>query len=148
MSELRDLYQDVILEHGRAPRNYGPLPDANRQAVGNNPLCGDRLIVRLKLEDGRVADVRFEGSGCAISVASASIMTEMLKGRTLEEAHEMFERFHDLVTGQASIDGDGLDKLAVFAGVREFPMRVKCATLAWHTLNAALDEQADEISTE
>lgn len=148
MSELRDLYQDVILEHGRAPRNYGPLPDANRQAVGNNPLCGDRLIVRLKLEDGRVADVRFEGSGCAISVASASIMTEMLKGRTLAEAHEMFERFHDLVTGQASIDGDGLDKLAVFAGVREFPMRVKCATLAWHTLNAALDEQADEISTE
>ncbi len=148
MSELRDLYQEVILEHGREPRNYGPLPDANRQAVGNNPLCGDRLIVRLKLDDGRVQDVRFEGSGCAISMASASIMTEMLKGRTLDEAHEMFERFHNLVTGHGTIDGDGMDKLAVFAGVQEFPMRVKCATLAWHTLNAALDGREAEISTE
>ena len=148
MSELRELYQEVILEHGRAPRNYGPLPDANRQAVGNNPLCGDRLIVRLKLDDGRVQDVRFEGSGCAISMASASIMTEMLKGRSLEEAREMFERFHNLVTGHGSIDGDGLDKLAVFAGIQEFPMRVKCATLAWHTLNAALDGVEREVSTE
>ncbi len=146
---LRELYQEVILDHSRRPRNFGPKADANRTAQGNNPLCGDRLTVHLTLDDGVVSDVSFEGNGCAISLASASLMTEAIKGMTTDEVRDLFERFHRLVT---SDDGDAeagaLDKLTVFAGVREFPVRVKCATLAWHTLTAALEGSTEEVSTE
>ncbi len=146
MSDLRELYQEVILDHGRKPRNFGPLPGANREAHGHNPLCGDKLDVHLKMKDGVVEDVKFEGAGCAISVASASLMTEALKGRTEAEAHALFEKFHALLTGEEVFSPEQLEeleKLAVFSGVRDYPLRVKCATLGWHTMNAAL-EQADE----
>ena len=134
--ELRDLYQEVILDHNRRPRNFGTLPDANRSAEGNNPLCGDRVTVYLRVEDDRVRGISFQGSGCAISTASASLMTEALRGRTVAEAHALFDGFRALVT--QGTDAGELGKLAVFTGVREFPIRVKCATLAWHTLEAAL----------
>jgi nitrogen fixation NifU-like protein len=146
MNDLRDLYQEVILDHNRRPRNFGPLPAANRRAEGNNPLCGDRVTVHLDVADGRIRDVAFEGAGCAISTASASLMTETLKGRSVEEARALFHGFHELVTRGTvpeTPEGDGgLDRLAVFSGVREFPMRVKCATLAWHAAMAALDAEA------
>ncbi|HEV2855534.1 MAG TPA: SUF system NifU family Fe-S cluster assembly protein [Thermoanaerobaculia bacterium] len=151
---LRDLYQEVILDHNRRPRNFGTLPSANHQAEGYNPLCGDKVTVFLDLEDdGRIRDVAFQGAGCAISTASASLMTEALKGKTAEEARELFQGFQGLVTKGTGEDSEELGKLTVFAGVREFPMRVKCATLAWHTLLAALDEKSlDEqgrpVSTE
>ena len=148
MSELRDLYQEVILDHNRRPRNFGPLPEANRQAEGYNPLCGDKVTVFLDVEDGRIAGVSFQGSGCAISTASASLMTEALAGRTVAEARELFQDFHDLVTTGAGEGSPDLGKLAVFGGVREFPMRVKCATLAWHTLLAALEAKDQPVSTE
>jgi nitrogen fixation protein NifU and related proteins len=148
MNELRDLYQEVILDHNRRPRNFGPLPAANRQAEGYNPLCGDKVTVFLDVEDGRIHGIAFQGSGCAISTASASLMTEALKGLTAEEAQAMFHRFHDLVTTGTGEGSPELGKLAVFSGVREFPMRVKCATLAWHTLLAALDEKDAPVSTE
>ena len=144
--ELRDLYQEVILDHNRRPRNFGPLPDANRSAEGHNPLCGDRVTVQLRVEDGRVEGISFQGSGCAISTASASLMTEALQGKTVEEAHALFHGFHELVTRGS--DGEDLGKLAVFTGVREFPIRVKCATLAWHTLEAALEQKDQPVSTE
>ena len=144
--DLRDLYQEVILDHNRHPRNFGALPEANRTAEGSNPLCGDRVTVYLRVEDDRVQEVSFEGSGCAISTASASLMTEALRGRTVAEAHELFHGFHDMV--MQGTDADALGKLAVFAGVREFPIRVKCATLAWHTLEAALNRRDQPISTE
>jgi nitrogen fixation NifU-like protein len=146
--DLRDLYQEVILDHNRRPRNFGPLPTANRRAEGHNPLCGDRVTVYLDLEDGRLRDVAFQGSGCAISTASASLMTEALKGLTLEEARGLFKGFHDLVTLGAAEGSPELGKLAVFTGVREYPMRVKCATLAWHALMAALDAQDLPVTTE
>ena len=148
--DLRDLYQEVILDHGRQPRNFGtPPPDTNRRADGHNPLCGDRLSLFITYEDGVVRDVAFTGNGCAISIASASLMTEMVKGMTEAEVSEIFRRFHSLVTDDgAEADQEALDKLTVFSGVREFPVRVKCATLAWHTLVAALDGSADEVSTE
>jgi nitrogen fixation NifU-like protein len=139
MSDLRDLYQEVILDHNRHPRNFGPLPTANRRAEGHNPLCGDRVTVYLDVEEGRIRDVAFEGAGCAISTASASLMTEALKGLTLEEARDLFHGFHDLVTQGAEEGSPDLGSLAAFTGVREYPMRVKCATLAWHALIAALD---------
>lgn len=145
---LRDLYQEVILDHNRRPRNFGTLPSANHHAEGYNPLCGDKVTVFLDLQDGRIQDVAFQGAGCAISTASASLMTEALKGRTVEEARELFQGFHELVTTGAGEDSEELGKLAVFSGVREFPMRVKCATLAWHTLLAALDERSQPVSTE
>jgi len=148
MNELRDLYQEVILDHNRRPRNFGPLPAANHRAEGHNPLCGDRVTVLLDLEDGRIRDVAFQGSGCAISTASASLMTEALKGRSVEEVQEIFKGFHDLVTTGAGEGSPELGKLAVFSGVREFPMRVKCATLAWHTLLAALDAKDQPVTTE
>jgi nitrogen fixation NifU-like protein len=148
MNDLRDLYQEVILDHNRRPRNFGPLPTANRRAEGHNPLCGDRVTVYLDLEDGRLRDVAFQGSGCAISTASASLMTEALKGLTLEEARGLFKGFHDLVTLGAAEGSPELGKLAVFTGVREYPMRVKCATLAWHALMAALDAQDLPVTTE
>jgi len=143
MSELTDLYQEVILDHNKTPRNFGPLPTANRHADGHNPLCGDQLHVSLEVEGDTVKDIHFEGSGCAISKASASLMTEAVKGKTAAEVEVMFKGFHELMTGDPSVKGAAgaeLGKLAVFEGVREFPVRVKCATLAWHTLEAALHE--------
>ncbi len=135
MSEqLRELYQEVILEHSKKPRNYRALESANHKAEGFNPLCGDHFTVYLDLKDGAIHDMGFQGSGCAISKASASMMTQMLKGKTAAEAEEIFTKFHDLVTGHGSGNGEDLGKLAVFAGVSEFPLRVKCATLAWHAL--------------
>ena len=150
MSDLRELYQQVILDHNKSPRNFHKVADANRTAEGFNPLCGDHLHVYLKMEGDVIRDVGFEGAGCAISKASASLMTSALKGRTMAEAEALFKRFHDMVTGSvdAEPDTEGLGKLAVFAGVREFPARVKCATLAWHTLNAAVKGGDKSVSTE
>jgi nitrogen fixation NifU-like protein len=148
MNDLRDLYQEVILDHNRRPRNFGPLPGANRRAEGHNPLCGDRVTVYLDLADGRIQDIAFQGSGCAISTASASLMTEALRGLTLEDARGLFKGFHDLVTLGAAEGSPEMGKLAVFTGVREYPMRVKCATLAWHALMAALDAQDLPVTTE
>jgi len=148
MSELRELYQTMILDHYKRPRNRGRPGAADRSAAGDNPLCGDRVAVFARVEGGVVAEVGFEGSGCAISTASASLMTESVKGRRVEEVAELFDRFHQVVTG-ASEPASDLGKLAVFVGVREFPLRVKCATLAWHTLRAALEGGADAaVSTE
>jgi nitrogen fixation NifU-like protein len=147
-SDLRELYQSVILDHHKKPRNFGELADANRGAEGYNPLCGDRVHVWLKLVNELVQDVRFTGSGCAISTASASMMTEALKGKTRAEAEALFRRFHDLLTGAESGEGPGLGKLEAFAGVREFPIRVKCATLPWHTFRAALQGETTPVSTE
>ncbi len=148
MSDLRDLYQELILDHNKRPRNFKKLEDANRSADGYNPLCGDKVKVYLKVEDGRVNDVSFEGSGCAISKASASVMTESLKGKTVAEVEALFKRFRDLVTGKESTESGDLGKLVVFSGVCEFPMRVKCATLAWHALFAALQGKDQAVSTE
>ena len=148
-NELDDLYQEVILDHNRKPRNFGELPGANRRAVGHNPLCGDRITVEVDLEGDSVKDVRFEGSGCAISKASASMMTESIKGRTRAQAEELFQEFHRLLTEDgATPDPKTLGKLVVFSGVREFPVRVKCATLAWHTLRAALRNAQGIATTE
>jgi nitrogen fixation protein NifU and related proteins len=157
MSDLRDLYQEVILDHAKHPRNFGRPTRFDREAQGNNPLCGDKIHVYLVMgKGGRVEDVRFEGRGCAISMASASLMTELVKGRSVPEAKSLFERLHGMVTdddgGQDGheLAGDDLGRLEVLSGVRLFPMRVKCATLAWHTLNAALaaDGAAAEVTTE
>lgn len=149
MSDLRDLYQEVILDHNRSPRNFGRLDGADLSAEGHNPLCGDRLSITVKLTGDRVSDMRFEGAGCAISKASASLMTEGVKGRTLDELPRLFDRFHRLVTDRtAPADDAGLGKLAVFAGVRDYPARVKCAILAWRTLQAAVDEGREVVSTE
>jgi nitrogen fixation NifU-like protein len=150
MSQLTDLYQEVILDHNKSPRNFGTLKDANHSALGHNPLCGDQLTVYLKVEDGVIREVSFIGKGCAISKASASLMTEALKGKTEGEAEGLFTRFHDLLTGPPDVKADGraLGKLAVFSGVREFPVRVKCATLAWHTLRQALSGSPAVASTE
>jgi nitrogen fixation protein NifU and related proteins len=148
MSDLRELYQDVILEHSKAPRNYRELKSASHHAEGYNPLCGDHFTVYLHLEDGKIQDVSFQGSGCAISKASASMMTQSIKGKSREEAAAIFARFHELVTGHGSAENELLGKLAAFAGVCEFPVRVKCATLAWHTLQAALEGTQQKVTTE
>lgn len=142
-----DLYQEIILDHSKRPRNCHPMGDANRHAEGYNPLCGDKLELYLKLEDGVVKDASFVGSGCAISTASASLMTESLKGKTREEAIKMLDRFHDLLTTESPVTSE-LGKLVVFCGVRDYPARVKCATLAWHTLKSALDNSSEPVSTE
>jgi nitrogen fixation protein NifU and related proteins len=149
MSDLRELYQEVILDHSRRPRNTGTLPAA-RKAAGDNPLCGDRLTVYVDVADDTVREVRFEGSGCAISTASASLMTEAVRGRSLADAQALFERFHAAVTSETDteLDVDALGKLAVLTGVRQYPMRVKCASLAWHTLCAALSGAAEPVTTE
>ena len=149
MSELSDLYQEVILEHNKNPRNFREIEGADRTADGNNPLCGDALRVYVKLDGDTVSDVAFKGSGCAISKASASIMTQVVKGRSKEEAEILFHQFHGMVTGSldAEKDENQLGKLKIFAGVLEFPARVKCASLSWHTLNAALHGE-EVISTE
>jgi nitrogen fixation NifU-like protein len=150
MTGVSQLYQDLILEHNRTPRNFRPMEDASGHAEGRNPLCGDHLSVWVKLDGDRLADVSFHGSGCAISKSSASLMTAALKGRTRGEAERMFERFQALVTGALPADAarDDLGKLAAFAGIAEFPVRVKCATLAWHALRAALAGSERSISTE
>lgn len=170
MPDLRDLYQEVILEHSKTPRNYRQLASANRKAEGFNPLCGDHFTVYLDVQDGSIRDIAFQGSGCAISKASASMMTQSLKGKTTAEAEKLFAQFHKLVTGEARKNGNAkggsasevgaqgdsanegsakeLGKLAVFSGVSEYPARVKCATLAWHALHAALEGQQHPVSTE
>jgi nitrogen fixation NifU-like protein len=145
--ELQDLYRDVILDHNRKPRNFGRLDPADASADGHNPLCGDRLNVSLRLAGDTIADIRFEGKGCAISTASASLMTEAVKGRDRKTVHELFTRIHALLTQAAAPVDESLGKLAALSGVREFPSRVKCASLCWHTLNAALDH-GGMISTE
>lgn len=150
MPDLSELYQQVILDHNRSPKNYGPLDDADRSAEGYNPLCGDRLTVRLKLDGDRIADIRFEGAGCAISKASASLMTGAVRGKTTAEAEALFRQFRAMVTDRAATPADAraLGKLAALAGVRAFPVRVKCATLSWHTLHAALEGANEPVSTE
>jgi nitrogen fixation NifU-like protein len=148
MSDLRDLYQSVILDHYKKPRNYGRPPGADREAEGVNPLCGDHVNVYAHVEGDRITEVGFEGSGCAISTASASLMTQIVKGRTTAEVAEIFKRFHDLVTGHGDVDPASVGKLEVLAGVREFPARVKCATLAWHALRSALEQGGGRVSTE
>jgi len=149
MTDHDDLYQELILDHNRRPRNRRRIEQADRQAEGHNPLCGDHLTVFLKVDGEVVTEATFEGAGCAISTASASLMTEAVKGKTLQEAKSLFRRFHALVTGEPVEHGDEtLGKLEVFSGVCQYPARVKCATLAWHTVNAALDDQADNVSTE
>ncbi|MGH9629716.1 MAG: Fe-S cluster assembly sulfur transfer protein SufU [Bryobacteraceae bacterium] len=144
---INELYQETILDHGKRPRNFRVLEDANRKAEGYNPLCGDKCKVFLKEDQGVIENITFQGAGCAISTASASLMTETLKGRTVAEAEKLLARFHDLLTKDQPSPGD-LGKLAVFSGVREFPARVKCATLAWHTLRAALRGSGEPVSTE
>jgi len=149
MSDLSELYQEVILDHNKKPRNFQKLADANRQAEGYNPLCGDHLHVYVKLNGDKIEDISFEGSGCAISKASGSLMTSSLKGKSLEEAEKLFKEFHTMVTGSPGDPvPEDLGKLAVFAGVCEFPSRVKCASLAWHTLNSALEGKGTTVSTE
>jgi nitrogen fixation protein NifU and related proteins len=149
MSELSDLYQEVILDHNRKPRNFRAMDDATRRQEGYNPLCGDRLTIYVALDDDRISDVSFQGSGCAISKASASLMTEALKGKTVEEARTLFDRFHEMVTSSTDEPAADLGKLSVLSGVREFPTRIKCASLAWHALKAAVAEpHAGPVSTE
>lgn len=147
MSGLRDLYQEVILDHNKRPRNFRAMETASHHAEGYNPLCGDKITVYLDVKDGIISDMTFQGSGCAISTASASLMTEALKGKAIEDVEPLFDGFHDLVTSDAS-PSTGLGKLAVLAGVRDYPTRVKCATLAWHTLRAALERRSDVVATE
>ncbi len=147
--DLRDLYQEVIFDHNRNPRNFHVMEDADRQVEGFNPLCGDRLTLFLKMEGDKISDASFQGSGCAISTASVSLMTEIVKGKTEAEADDLFRQFHKMTTGkEEEINLEAIGKLAVLAGVREYPARVKCATLAWHTLDAALKNEQDSISTE
>jgi len=150
MPDLRELYQEVILEHSKAPRNYCEMETANHTAEGYNPLCGDHFTVYLNLDGDSIRDISFQGSGCAISTASASMMTQSVKGKTRVEAEILFDQFHKLVTGQSPANGSRaeLGKLAVFSGVSQFPVRVKCATLAWHTLHASLEGKQGTVSTE
>jgi nitrogen fixation NifU-like protein len=150
VSEISELYQEVILDHNQRPRNFRALEGAARRAEGHNPLCGDRLTLFVDLKEGRVTEIGFVGSGCAISKASASMMTEAIKGRTPGEAEALFQAFHGLVTGDGTVQADDprLGKLVVFAGVRDYPIRVKCATLAWHTLRAALEDNGGKATTE
>lgn len=150
MADLRDLYQEVVVDHSKRPRNFRHMEGPHRTAQGYNPLCGDRVAVHVRVENGRLSDVSFEGSGCAISTASASIMTETLKGKTAEEAQALYKKFHDLVTKGAAAEtgGPALGKLEVFSKVSDYPVRVKCATLVWHTLHSALEGGPEVVSTE
>lgn len=149
MDELRELYQQVILDHNKNPKNFGKIEAANRTAEGYNPLCGDRIDLFLHVEDDVIKDISFQGNGCAISKSSASVMTTVLKGKPVAEAEQLFRKFQKLITGEAEAFGmDELGKLAIFAGVREFPLRVKCAGLAWHTMVAALKNESRPVSTE
>jgi nitrogen fixation NifU-like protein len=146
MSDLQELYQSVILDHNRKPRNFGPLEGANREADGRNPLCGDEVHVALVVENDVITDVKFTGHGCAISKASASLMTAAVKGKSRADAESLFERFHKLVLGQDENGGKDLGQLVVFSGVSRFPVRVKCASLSWHTLKAALESESEVVS--
>ena len=150
MSELTDLYQEVILDHNRRPRNWGPLADATRVAKGHNPLCGDRLTLYVKVDGGTLTGISFEGSGCAISKASASLMTDAVKGQSLTDALSLFDRVHDMLTTPIAqpVNVDAVGKMAVLSGVREFPARVKCASLAWHTLKSAILDTHETAKTE
>ncbi len=148
MFDIRDLYQEVIVDHNRNPRNFGKLDNATKTLEGFNPLCGDKLTLYLKLNDNIIEDVHFDGSGCAISVASASLMTEIMKGKTLAEAEALFERFHQLITTDEELDLESLGKLAALAGVREYPARVKCASLCWHTMHSLIEGDHAPVSTE
>ncbi|MBM4201943.1 MAG: SUF system NifU family Fe-S cluster assembly protein [Gammaproteobacteria bacterium] len=149
LDQIRDLYQEVVFDHNRNPRNFRIIDDATRKIDGFNPLCGDRITLYLKLHDGVIEDVSFQGKGCAISTASASIMTEVVRGMTEQQAHALFETFHRITTGQDDeVQLEELGKLAVLAGVRAYPARVKCATLAWHSLEAALAEGETTVTTE
>jgi nitrogen fixation NifU-like protein len=146
---LNDLYRDVIVDHNRNPRNFRPMPDADRHAEGFNPLCGDRLTLYLRLEGDTIRDVSFQGSGCAISVASASLLTESVRGKTVREAEQLFDTMHTMLTREDSgVDPTSLGKLGALSGVRAFPARVKCASLCWHTLEAALHQESNSVSTE
>lgn len=150
MPDLRELYQETILDHSKRPHNFREIPDASAKAVGHNPLCGDRVTVYLRLDDGQIADVAFIGQGCAISKASASLMTDAVKGKSKVVANGLFQKFHKMVTGRPGdpVDTESLGKLAVLSGVCEFPVRVKCASLPWHTLQAALEAKQETVSLE
>ena len=151
MSDLRELYQEVILDHSKKPRNYRDMADCTHQADGHNRLCGDKLHVYLKVQDGKIVDAAFKGTGCAISTASASMMTDELRGKTVEDARKLFTLFHEVLTTPATQEPEHVDelgKLGVFSGVREFPVRVKCATLAWHTMQVAISGQQTQATTE
>ena len=148
MSDLRDLYQQVILDHNKQPRNYHALDPHSHKAEGHNPLCGDQVTIYLDVNGDIIQDIAFQGRGCAISTASASLMTEILKGKTLAEAEALFGQFHDLITAPEAPTEAGLGKLAVLGGVRDYPSRVKCATLAWHALQAALQDRTEPVATE
>lgn len=148
MSELNELYQEVILDHNRKPRNFRVMEEANRKSEGFNPLCGDQITLFVRLDGDMISDISFQGSGCAISKASASMMTDSVKGKTLAEADQLFENVHQMLTQDADTDSKKLGKLIAFEGVRQFPVRVKCASLAWHTLNAALQAKQEPVTTE
>lgn len=149
MFDLKDLYQEVIVDHNRSPRNFGELKDADRTIEGYNPLCGDKLNLYIKFDGEHISDVKFDGSGCAISVASASLMTEAMKGKTKTDAEHIFNDFHELLTARdMPADVEKLDKLAALAGVRDYPTRIKCATLCWHTLHSALEGKEEPVTTE
>lgn len=149
MFDLKDLYQEVIVDHNRSPRNFGKLDDADVTLEGFNPLCGDRLTIYLKTDNDKITDIRFDGSGCAISVASASLMTEAMKDQSVDQAQIIFDQFHDMLTEEGNkSDFDKLGKLAALAGVKEYPSRIKCATLCWHTLHSALSGDKQAVSTE
>ena len=148
MSDLSDLYQEVILDHSRHPHNYHAMADASRKAEGYNPLCGDQLTLYLKLDGDKIQDISFEGHGCAISKSSASVMTDIVKGKSTVEAAQLFDKFRQLVTDRNAAKLDDSDKMAVFSGVSEFPTRVKCAVLSWHTLRSALENKAAKTTTE
>jgi nitrogen fixation NifU-like protein len=147
VNELKELYREVILDHNRSPRNFGELEDADRVVEGVNPLCGDRMTLYVKLDDGRIGDIKFKGSGCAISVASSSLMTERVKGASIEESMKLFDLIHEMLAGNGAAP-DEMDKLAALSGVREYPARVKCASLGWHALKTALRGEAERVSTE
>lgn len=148
MSDMRELYQEIILDHNKQPRNCYVMDCAHKSADGHNPLCGDTVKVYLRIDDGIISEISFQGAGCAICTASTSLMTESVKGKTVEEAKDLFDEFHHMLTGVAAEQGVELGKLQVFEGVREYPVRVKCATLAWHTLNAAMEGADDKVTTE
>lgn len=150
MNEFRELYQEMILDHYKSPRGRHTIEGANHEAEGYNPLCGDRVTIYLLIRGDVIEDIAFDGSGCAICTASASVMTEALKGKTVLESETLFKKFHDLVTCEPGVEpnAEGLDKLAIFGGVREYPIRIKCATLPWHTLHAALEDKGDTVTTE
>ena len=148
MFDIKDLYQEVIVDHNRNPRNFGVIADADKTMEGFNPLCGDKLKLYIKTDGQNISDIAFDGTGCAISVASASLMTDAMKGKSIDEAETLFNNFHDLITTENGIDSDHLGKLAVLAGVKDFPARVKCASLCWHTLHSALIGDDKPVTTE